>query len=153
MDPSGPMGFLVPLLDYKLGLFFRKRLPVVLHRPRARRHLQRAYSNLPLDHPKKNVRQFWLATLDETTEMTRCPPEYIVSFFFQHFPTSVTTYCWKTGIQNADSPATAMIERLSVAENMGPWRRSGIWYRLIGIGLSRLCSLGACRLVKDGPCV
>jgi predicted TPR repeat methyltransferase len=82
MDPSGPMGFLVPLLDYKLGLFFRKRLPVVLHRPRARRHLQRAYSNLPLDHPKKNVRQFWLATLDETTEMTRCPPEYIVSFFF-----------------------------------------------------------------------
>ena len=80
MDPSGSMEVLA-LLDYKLGLFFRKRLPVTLHQPRARHHLKRAYSNLPLDHPKKNVTQFWLATLDETTEMTRCPPEYIVSLY------------------------------------------------------------------------
>lgn len=67
--------------DYKLGMFFRKRLPSDIHRPRAIHHLQRAIQKLPENHPKITVVQFWLGTLDETQVVSRCPSEYVVDLY------------------------------------------------------------------------
>jgi predicted TPR repeat methyltransferase len=84
------------MAEFRLGLFFRKMLPLEESTRQAKYHLQRAWKGLPLRHPKKCMAQFWLATLSNTstsnsssngsndsvpTTIDKCPPEYIVGLY------------------------------------------------------------------------
>lgn len=81
------------VLDYRLGMFFRKLEPAHVYKPASRTHFHRSATNLPSNHALLSRAKFWLATLspssndvgakrdDDGMEVDRCPPEYIVSLY------------------------------------------------------------------------
>jgi predicted TPR repeat methyltransferase len=66
------------LQDCKLGIFFNKRNPSTVRRSRAVHHLKRVEERLPKDHENRVLAQFWLEDLSATTEISRCPLNYVV---------------------------------------------------------------------------
>ena len=66
--------------EYRLGIFFRKRLPADKSRPRAQRHFLRAMEYLPQDHESSIASKFWLATLGHV-HIERCPPSYVIGLY------------------------------------------------------------------------
>lgn len=71
--------------DYHIGLFFRKRYPACIHRPRAIHHWKRVMDKLEVEDPHYKLSQFWLATFEENssaeTTITRCPDVYVVGLY------------------------------------------------------------------------
>lgn len=72
--------------EYRLGVFFRKRLPVETSRRRAHQHFSRAVEHLPPDDEACIVSSFWLGTLgykqpQNRIVIDRCPPSYIISLY------------------------------------------------------------------------
>lgn len=66
--------------EYRLGLFFRKRLPLEASRPRAQQHFLRAVKYLPEDCESAIASKFWLGTLGHT-QLDRCPPSYVIGLY------------------------------------------------------------------------
>jgi predicted TPR repeat methyltransferase len=70
--------------EYKLGLFFRKKEPPTVHKPRARKCLEMSLQHSSPSHSE--MANFWLATMDdvETNKnagIAKCPAEYIVGLY------------------------------------------------------------------------
>jgi predicted TPR repeat methyltransferase len=67
--------------EFRLGLFFRKKLPSTTNVPRARKHLEqsRRWKN------NDEMVAFWLATMDENDHgnsvIDRCPADYVVKLY------------------------------------------------------------------------
>jgi predicted TPR repeat methyltransferase len=68
--------------EYRIGLFFRKKLPSSIHQPRARRHLGTCQEQRTSNY---DMASFWLATLvDEAGDapcIAKCPANYIVGLY------------------------------------------------------------------------
>lgn len=65
--------------EFRLGCFFRKKLPSSMHAPRARKHFENARRLR-----KNKMADFWLATLQEGEgglQIDRCPATYVVSLY------------------------------------------------------------------------
>lgn len=69
------------LREYRLGLFFRKMNPKDKNQPRSRAHFRRACKGLPRTHPSYSLAEFWLATMDDTQAITKCPADYVVGLY------------------------------------------------------------------------
>lgn len=69
--------------EYKLGLFFRKKEPLNVNKPWARKHLETSFKHSAAS--KIEIAKFWLATLDDElcngVGVAKCPAEYIVSLY------------------------------------------------------------------------
>eukprot|EP00980_Cylindrotheca_fusiformis_P027866 scaffold22560_cov135-Cylindrotheca_fusiformis.AAC.77 len=80
---SDQIGFLAKI-EYKLGLFFRKKEPSNVTTPRTRKHLEKSLQSCS-SFSRTGMAEFWLATLDDdtpcTTGIAKCPPEYIVGLY------------------------------------------------------------------------
>lgn len=70
----------IALAEYRLGLFFRKRLPVNISQERAKSHLLRAVEHLPANHENVALCHFWLGTLSHM-KLDRCPAAYVINLY------------------------------------------------------------------------
>ena len=70
----------IAMAEYRLGLFFRKRLPESVNKSRALKHFERAMKHLPSNHEILPVAEFWLGTLGHKS-IDRCPASYVVSLY------------------------------------------------------------------------
>jgi predicted TPR repeat methyltransferase len=70
-------------IEYRLGLFFRKKQPPTIHRQKSIQHFSKAREKLPPSHSISIIAQFWLATLsgDSANSVMRCPKDYIVRLY------------------------------------------------------------------------
>ncbi|CAB9501158.1 Probable 18S rRNA (guanine-N(7))-methyltransferase [Seminavis robusta] len=86
LPPSENMSEQLAKLEYRLGLFFRKKQPPQISQERASKHFQKVCDALPQKHGKWSMAQFWLATLSDTTTLQKCPQDYIVGLYSTFAP-------------------------------------------------------------------
>ena len=73
---------LVCYQEYKLGLFFRKKLPADTNQKRAIHHFQRSQIVKMADSRNTEMAQFWIATMqDDKAIIEKCPSHYIVGLY------------------------------------------------------------------------
>ena len=69
-------------LEYRIGLFFRKKTPSSIHQLRARKHLMKSREHETGSHA---MAEFWLGTMVEgdnaPSKIDKCPPDYIVGLY------------------------------------------------------------------------
>jgi predicted TPR repeat methyltransferase len=130
---------ILALREYRLGLFFRRMIPLNKYRPRAQAHFQSTYQHLPAGNRIRSLAQFWLATIDETKQasLTKCPEDYIVGLYSTFAATFDDLLVGKLAYKTPDHLRQLLDQ--TVCNDEGPkWRAAQAADLGCGTGLSGL---------------